>query len=301
MDKAIIKENINRQLELIMEQHNSIIKNSGKIPQIEIDILKANIRKLYEQYCDLDSVNVIVVNEKATGIKESIPPEIEDFRESKENPLLIVHDKIKEEEVEIQNINTTTLIVDEDVEVIFTPEPKAIVEEKALEIKEVKTADVETVRIPNPVPEAISDELQFAPDIKTETAASNPITIPKTEIPIDLFGNVQTIADKYKTEKESLNEKLQKTKIDKSIGSRLQHHKIKDLKSSIGINEKFQFINELFKGNMKEYNESILIFNNASNLDEALNFLNGLKEKYGWKEDLPAYLTLKDFVERKHL
>jgi hypothetical protein len=271
MDKAIIKENIIRQLELILEQNNSIKINTGKIPQIEIDIIKANIRKLYEQYCDLENVNSVAGNEKVKETKEVISPIIEEIRETKENPLIIVHEEIIEDKIEIKNEDTTSLIVDEKVEVIFTPEPKAIIEEKAHEIKEVEVAVAETIQIP------------------------------KVDDPIDLFGNLPRIADKYKTEKESLNEKLQKTKSDKSIGSRMQHHAIKDLKSSIGINEKFLFINELFKGNMKEYNESILIFNNAANLKEAIDFLNGLKEKYMWKDDLSAYLTLKDFVERKHI
>jgi hypothetical protein len=287
MNKSIIKENISRQLELILEQHNSINKNAGKIPQIEIDIIKANIRKLYEQYCDLENANLVAGADKAKETKEIIPSVIEEFRETKENPLIIVHEEVVEEKTEIKNEDTTTFIVDEKVEVIFTPEPKAIIEEKAHEIKEVETADVEPPLIP------FKEE---------EIPLPEPIVIPKADIPVDLFGTVPTtIADKYKTEKESLNEKLQKTKTDKSIGSRLQHHKIKDLKSSIGINEKFLFINELFKGNMKEYNESILVFNTASNLAEALDFLNGLKEKYNWKDDLSAYLTLKDFIERKHM
>ncbi|MCX6232907.1 MAG: hypothetical protein NTZ33_15365 [Bacteroidetes bacterium] len=271
MDKAIIKENINRQLEIILEQNNTIQANTGKIPQIEIDILKANIRKFYEQYCELEHANTIAGIDKSKEIKEVIPSVIAEIKETKENPLLIVHDETKADAKPGLSIETTSILVDEKIEVVFTPEPKAIVEEKAFEIKEEETP----VEIPQPNA--------------------------KTDIPIDLFGNAPTIADKYKIEKESLNEKLQKTKTDKSIGTRMQHHAIKDLKSSIGINEKFLFINELFKGNMKEYNESILIFNNSANLKDAIDVLNGLKEKHMWKEDMPAYLTLKDFVERKHM
>ncbi len=57
MDKNIIKENILRQLDLIVEQNNNLNAYSGKIPQIDLDILKANIRKLYEQLYDLEKVN----------------------------------------------------------------------------------------------------------------------------------------------------------------------------------------------------------------------------------------------------
>ena len=125
----------------------------------------------------------------------------------------------------------------------------------------------------------------------------------KVETPIDLFGNIAatTIADKFKDEVKSLNEKLLKNKTDKSISSKMQYNAIKDLKSAIGINEKFLFINELFKGNMKEYNESILKLNEFKSLTEAESYLEELKGKHKWKDDLHAYLTLKDFVERKHL
>ena len=81
----------------------------------------------------------------------------------------------------------------------------------------------------------------------------------------------------------------------------MQRNAIKDLKAAIGINEKFLFINELFKGNMKEYNDSIFKLNEYKSLEEAVQFLDELKEKHKWDSDMVAYLTLNDFVERKHI
>ncbi len=272
MDKAIIVENIARQLELIVEQNNNIKAYAGKIPQIDMDIIKANIRKLYEQYCDLEKANLsLTVDKGKEKKKEEIPSVVNEIEETKEKPLVIVHETPEKEEKETITDDTQSLVVDENVEVILTPEPKAIIEEKALEIKEEN----------NPIEE--------------------PSQTPESEANNDLFGNTATIADKYKDDTKSLNEKIQKGKTDKSISSRMQKNAIKDLKSAIGINEKFLFINELFKGNMKEYNESIVKLNGFKSLTETQHFLDELKEKYKWTDDIRAYLTLKDFVERKHL
>jgi len=271
MDKVIILENISRQLELIVEQNNSIRTYPAKIPQIDMDIIKANIRKLYEQYYDLEKANFMLIVDKGKEREEEIPPEIEAMKETPEKPLIIVHEKPVQEDIAVIPEKPLSMVVDETVEVIFAPEPKAIIQEKALEIRE----------------ETMAEE-KILPTQKNESH-------------IDLFGNTTTIADKYKDDTRSLNEKMLKNKPDKSISSRMQHNAIKDLKAAIGINEKFLFINELFKGNMKEYNDSIFKLNEFKSLTEAENLLTELQSKYKWEDDMVAFLTLKDFVERKHL
>ena len=93
---------------------------------------------------------------------------------------------------------------------------------------------------------------------------------------------------------------MQKAKTDKSISSRMSYQNIKDLKSAIGINEKFLFINELFKGNMKAYNDSIILLNDCDSHDKAMEILENYRVQYKWEPDMVAFLTLKDFVDRKH-
>ncbi len=280
MNKTIVKENILRQLELIVEQNNNLNAYSGKIPIIDLDIIKANIRKLYEQIYDLEKANQAIDHFEQNIIKDNTQEVIAEIKETPEKPLVIVNnqpiieeikpiqvsEKEKEEEEEVH-------LKVEEVEVIFAPEPKAIIEEKVVEIKE----------------ETIKETIKNAEDKQ------------KAAIRTDLFGSsAATIADKYKNETKSVNEKIQKSKTDKSIGLKMLHNPIKDLKSAIGINEKFLFINELFKGNMKAYNDSIINLNDSESYDKAFEFLDKLKNDYKWEDDMVAYLTLKDFVERKH-
>ena len=93
--------------------------------------------------------------------------------------------------------------------------------------------------------------------------------------------------------------KSAKKKSEESVGEKLQHKKITDLKASIGINEKFQFINELFEGNMKEYNVAIDQINNFTALEDAENYMADLQEMYKWNKENPITLNFIDLVQRR--
>lgn len=284
MDKTIIKENILRQIELIVEQNNNLHIYSGKIPQIDLDLIKANIRKLYEQIYELEKANQIAEIPLQNMNSDHTQQVIAEIIETAEKPLVIINEapvieELKTEtvaEIELKSVKEVVEeeIIEEEVEVIFTPEPKAIIEEKVIEIQE----------------ETVKETIKKVEDLQ------------RTSVRTDLFGNSSaTLADKYKSDVKSINERIQKNKSDKTIGFRMLHNPIKDLKSAIGINEKFLFINELFKGNMKAYNDSIITLNDSESYEKAIEFLDSLKNNYKWEEDMVAYLTLKDFVERKHI
>ncbi|MEO6305274.1 MAG: hypothetical protein ABIP51_19090 [Bacteroidia bacterium] len=54
---------------------------------------------------------------------------------------------------------------------------------------------------------------------------------------------------------------------------------------SVGINDKFRFINELFKQNNSEYNIAIEQLNALKTWNETEIYLNSLKTLYEWKEN----------------
>ena len=104
----------------------------------------------------------------------------------------------------------------------------------------------------------------------------------QTQIPLDLF------ASDTHTENEH------------SLADKLGRQAIKDLKDAIGINEKFQFINELFEGHMQEYNAALSQLNNMTEINEAKTYLNTLKALYHWKDNTISSAFI-DLVERKFL
>ena len=328
MDKNIIKEMISRQLDLIIEQFNNLDKHKGKIPQIDIDIIKRNVSILYEQLFELEKENTSSLFDKH---KEKKP----EVKAKEEPPIAKIIEEIavEDEEDEVTfPVDTTPEPVEEEPEPVFVkePEPIVVIEEEPEIIpepvieKEESTVIIEeftTLKEESPIfiaekpihkeekvivkeePVIIKEE-PMAIEKPVVPEPPKPIEKPiekKTEKHSDLFGGGTTIADKFKKETKTVIDKLHIETSNKTIGARHQQHAIHDLKSAIGINEKFLFINELFKGNMKVFNDTIIKLNDFASHAEAEAFLLECKHKFNWPDDLVSYLTLKDFVIRRYL
>ena len=96
---------------------------------------------------------------------------------------------------------------------------------------------------------------------------------------------------------ETLGEKMMGN--DNSLAAKLQQAPVRDLKSAIGINDKFLFVNELFGGSMEKYNKSIDNLNDLKTLNGAMIYLNELKIELQWNSSNEAYQKLKDLVSHK--
>jgi hypothetical protein len=97
---------------------------------------------------------------------------------------------------------------------------------------------------------------------------------------------------------ESLNEKLRIEQLE--LASKLQDGPIKDLKKAIGINERFQFIQELFKGDEAMYDRSIKTINSFENMAEAEFWMQReLKLKLGWSDEHPLVRQFDQLVRRR--
>ena len=144
--------------------------------------------------------------------------------------------------------------------------------------------------------------------VKSDSLQKESIGQPTSQVTIDLFSSetVQTESLIPAPQPEPVAEKTapkerkeSKKKVDESVAEKLQHNKITDLKGSIGINEKFQFINELFEGNMKEYNVAVDQINSFSSLPEAQSYVANLEEVYKWQADNLIAANFKELVERR--
>jgi hypothetical protein len=88
----------------------------------------------------------------------------------------------------------------------------------------------------------------------------------------------------------------------KELSEALQEQPIKDLKKAIGINEKFLYINELFRGDEDMYERSIKTINGFDIYAEAEFWIRReLKIKLGWDD---RYQTVRQFdalIKRRFL
>ncbi|HMO33309.1 MAG TPA: hypothetical protein PKE63_12790 [Lacibacter sp.] len=96
----------------------------------------------------------------------------------------------------------------------------------------------------------------------------------------------------------SLNERLREEKVE--IVHRLSESPVKDLKKAIGINDRYVFINELFRGDEAMYERSIKTINNFSIFPEAQYWMEReLKIKLGWDDERPATQEFYALVKRR--
>jgi hypothetical protein len=105
----------------------------------------------------------------------------------------------------------------------------------------------------------------------------------------DLFseGSHGTLADRYRESQE------------KRVADKLSENKIADLRTTIGINDKFLFINELFDGNMRIYDEAVSKLNDCPTMAQADLLLLDLKIVYNWDSESPTVRKFVDLVRRK--
>lgn len=159
---------------------------------------------------------------------------------------------------------------------------------------------VETEKI-DPVPEKKnevventgSEKIIVSPEVKVDI--EKPSIAVETTAEIDLFGNLLPPS----TEKTKTEKKIEK-KEDGTAVKKITKPAITDIKAAIGLNDRFQFCNELFDGNITEYNIAIENFNSSENLESAMEYFNSLQHLYNWDMEKESAKRLLNLVERRY-
>lgn len=193
------------------------------------------------------------------------------------------------------------------------------IEEKGIEIPEVNqietvaplesVAEIETTT-PAPVQEiqgpVMNMELLLTPEmiaeaVALEMQALNPVEEPEWIEPQAIAKNEEAPID--------LNEKMaQRSKMlnevfvqkEPELVEVLAKPRIADLRKSISINEKYQFIGSLFRGDEDMFERSIKTLNNFTVLQEAQYWMQReLIIKLGWNEDDELVQRFFELVSRR--
>ena len=84
------------------------------------------------------------------------------------------------------------------------------------------------------------------------------------------------------------------------MSDKLTEAAVKDLKKAIGINDRFLYINELFRGDEVMYERSIKTINSFSIFPEAEYWIRReLKTKLGWVDAEPTVKQFDQLVKRR--
>jgi len=139
-------------------------------------------------------------------------------------------------------------------------------------------------------PEPIKPE----PKVDFEYIPAPRVVTPPPALPTPLV--IPAPAEQPKSVHQAYEEQI----TDHSLAAKLQYNPINDLRSAIGINDKFLIMNQLFKGSMEQYNAAIERLNGFYNFEDAEIFLGSLKMLHDWADDLPANEKLLHFVKRRY-
>ncbi|MDD3724089.1 MAG: hypothetical protein PHV83_00995 [Bacteroidales bacterium] len=277
------QEKLKLTIEEIKQLTDRII-SSKDISQIEIDILLSKLRDTYSLCLGFDNKE----EEREFEIKEEMPKEIIELVEvfELEKTEDVVEEEIEEEEVEEEEI------IEEEIE------EKEEEEEVKEVILEKKTPSVLKYLNEN-MPKSMNFAFEEKPLVKEEAiekVVEEIVESVKEEVKTE-SPKTTTLGEKYQNQAslfESMSNKTEKN----DINSKLNQSRA-DLRTAIGVHEKFMFINDLFSGNLREYTEFIQNLNAAENLDNAKDIIREVKEKKRWITTSLPYTTLENVVERK--
>lgn len=165
------------------------------------------------------------------------------------------------------------------VEVLQVDEKE--IEQELEQIK--KNADAVNAMVSNARPDFVYDPIEDMPTLAHQTPIDKK-QHGKNEIPFEY--------------PESLNDRLKEVKIE--LSERLTETPIKDLRKAIGINDRYLFLNELFRGDEAMYERSIKTIQNFSIFAEAEYWIKReLKVKIGWLDSDPTVKQFDSLVKRR--
>lgn len=172
-------------------------------------------------------------------------------------------------------------------------------------VRTLGTSKVAVV-LPTPVAQRIRQEVME----EEPPVISTPKPKPKTDNQLDLLFDPMNEIPTFSQHKigkevneavelqESLNDKLKENKTE--VMHVLKDTPIRDLRKGIGINDRFVFINELFRGDEVMYERSIKTINSFNIYQEAEYWMNReLKIKLGWDDTRETVKHFYQLVKRR--
>ncbi len=236
------------------------------------------------------------------------------------NELLITVKMMESELLHLKNItpshveeatSTTLQIAKQIIDPVQEEENNTAAAEKIVEVLQIDEAEVEAeleeikkhVQETNAFsfqnrPAIVFDDIEELPTFANRQSVFEPIETSKSIkelneiLPSQNLDAVKEINEILPTETNvSLNETLAKPKLE--LSESLQEQPVKDLKKAIGVNDRFLYLNELFRGDEAMYERSIKTINAFNIYPEAEFWIRReLKLKLGWDDN---YQTVKQF------
>lgn len=260
---------------------NRIVAQDGHASRIEVDLLMEDLRNLYDVALRLTGDALPEPQPEPTPVEEEVPePQPEEKMMAMMSTLAAMAPQPEPEPMP-----------ESEPEPEPEPEPAPILE---LEPEPMPEPEPEPEPEPQPPMEELEDNgnaLLFDEVVVEEE--KSPADSGRQEEPVkeqpSLLDYLQQPAAR------TLGESLAAAK---PVQSSLEK-KVDDLRTVININDKFSFMSELFKGNMKAYNDFIMRLNATEVRDEALAYVGEVAAQYKWDDASSAVKTFYKIFDKK--
>ena len=265
MNRHSIHQQIDSLLKIIRDQHDHLKNHDSSIPQVEIDFMVQNLRQLYEAALMLNHTNALTsLDEVKTAVSQKILAE--------------------KRALQMKRSDETPPPANEVMETITESQPR-----------QVEKNETDPI-IHHSMNEVIANVGSIEPVAEEKTDKT-----PRKKTLQDLnkrFEDKPTVADKFGSE-ESIHRKIASKTNSKTIADKLHHNPIKDLKTAIGINEKFLFVNQLFEGNLQNYSAAIEKINSVNDLSTAKQIAADLAGQMNWDDKNEHVKNFMELLERR--
>jgi hypothetical protein len=319
---------IKHEISLLHQQVDFLLRNEKAVGLLDLDVMMNRTHTIYDKMCSIDLggspeaideeslINSFVMateepmaEEEPT--EEEPKPKEEPEPEEEPEPMVVVPEPMVEEPVAEEEP------VEEELEPVAEEEPEPIEEEPEPEEVEPEPfveepEPEEELRFVEQEEETLVEENEdayFEEEVE-DVEEEKPIEEKPADIPhntVDDLGFILNFepSDEEETPIEEENPSVYTTgdeiemTIPQSLADKYQHDSLNDLRSAIGINDKFLLVNELFGGSMEKYNKSIDNLNDLKTLNGALVYMNELRVELQWNSNNEAYKRLLELVHRK--
>lgn len=257
------------QIAVTLQRINKLLEDKIVISQLEKDLLLQHTRVLYEQLYALEVSNIQdTINDTIANslIQDSVVKEPADVVLGENDNFEIINAETDTESDEILLTVEDELeeCVDDIADSFLDCETEIETTELELNERTDLNSEDEQVEFVSEIVDKDGQEILINTDVSvdelTETVVEN--TINQTSLPSIEINGLQNITQGFKVWQ-------------------------KDIRTFIGINDKYNFISELFKSNSEAYEEVLNEINNSENKEEAKLFLenSGITTLYNWQQD----------------
>ena len=288
---------------------NRIVSGGGKNSRIEVDLLLDNLRHLYDialqleqddgGHDDQDLLSSAMMATRAAMSAKEADIEPAAAQEAPVQPAAVEETPADEQPTPEPVAEPEDII--EEAPASEQPKPVMVVEEFEAGENNLLFDEIVIEPVAQPANSAekeIESEQPIPEPAQTPEPKPEPIAEPE-EKPAEKGGQASLLDYlKHPADETPGVRTLGESPAGSTAGSSLER-KVTDLRTVININDKFSFITELFRGNMRGYNDFIMQLSEIEEREEALGVVSQIAEQYKWDEGSQAVKAFYKIFDKK--